>query len=73
MTKITNGITTGLVALGGYLTIEHIAPVLGLVAILLAIAVNILSYRNKRLEKKKTIIETELASEKLKQLKSTSK
>jgi len=52
--KATNLITASLITLGGFLTIESIAPVAGLIVLFLALIVNIVSLRNKALERKKT-------------------
>jgi hypothetical protein len=70
-----NAITGGLLALGSVLTIKDISAALGILAILIAIVVNILSYYNKKkekhnleLERKKIIAETKLLDERLKKL-----
>jgi len=70
-----NAITGGLLALGSLLTIKDISAVLGILAIVIAIVVNIFSYINKKkekhnleLERKKIIKETELLDERLKKL-----
>lgn len=70
-----NAITGGLLALGSVLTIKDISAVLGILAIIIAIVVNVLSYYNKKkekhnleLERKKIITETKLLDEKLKKL-----
>ena len=70
-----NAITGGLLAIGSVLTIKDISAILGILAIIIAIVVNILSYYNKKkeklnleLEKKKIITETKLLDERLKKL-----
>mgnify|MGYP003625975631 FL=1 len=70
-----NAITGGLLAIGSVLTIKDISAILGILAIIIAIVVNILSYYNKKkekhnleLERKKIITETKLLDERLKKL-----
>jgi|TARA_R110001592_G_scaffold358729_1_gene664017 formiminotetrahydrofolate cyclodeaminase len=70
-----NAITGGLLAIGSVLTIKDISAILGILAIIIAIVVNILSYFNKKkekhnieLERKKIITETKLLDERLKKL-----
>jgi len=67
-TKITNSISLFALALGGLSLIEIITAILGVVAIALAIVLNIIAIQAKKAERKKHQAEQKLAESKLDQI-----
>jgi len=66
--KYPNATTIISLAIGGLAYMDQIMSVLGVIAILTAIIVNVFTYRTKRAEKRKHDIERQLAEQRLKDL-----
>lgn len=67
--KVNNLLTAAAMAIGGLSLLEFVTALLGILAIVLAIAVNIIAIKTKTAERKKHMIETRLAQQKLDKLK----